>query len=124
MAWREDREREEKVRELRRQQHELERDAAYSRGLNFGNKVALELLPSFVTGRVRSGPKPQAIGILSRGVFRDPFPPDGQAAFVIVDSRGVRRRRVEMPAEDVTEDTVPQMWRWLDRHDALIKVMA
>lgn len=122
--WREDREREEKIRELNRQQAELERDAAYARGLKFSNKVALELLPSFVTGRVRPGPKPQAIGILSRGVYEDPFPAEGEAAFVIIDSRGVRRRRVEMPSVDVTADTVPQMWRWLDRHDPLLKVMA
>lgn len=125
MGWREDVQREEKVRELRRQQNEFERDVAFARGLKFDGKKPLELLPSFATGRTsRSSAKPRAIGIMDRGVYRDPFPAEGEAAFVIVDSRGVRRRRVEMPICEVTEDTVPQMWRWLDRVDPLLKVMA
>lgn len=124
MGWREDQRREEVIREARRQQGELERDAAFARGLRFDGKKPMELLPSFVTGRISTPPKPRAIGILDRGVYRDPFPPEGQAAFVIVDSRGVRRRRIEMPSGEVTSDTVPQMWRWLDRRDPLLKVMA
>lgn len=122
--WREDRDRDEKIRELRRQQHELERDAAFARGLQSSNKVALELLPSFVTGRVRPGPKPQAIGIADRGVYRDPFSPEGWADFLLVDSRGKLRRKFGMPADEVTEDTIPRANRLLDQIDPLLKVMA
>lgn len=124
MGWREDVEWAEKVRELRRQQNELERDAAFARGLKFDGKKPLDLLPSFATGRTSPPAKSRAINLLSRGVFRDPFPPEGYAAFVIVDSRGVRRRRVEMPADDATDEITAQMWRWLDRHDPLLKIMA
>lgn len=124
MGWREDREREEKIRELRRQQSEYERDAAYSRGLNFGNRVALELLPSFATGRARRGPKPQSIGISERGVYRDPFSPEGWADFLLVDSRGKLRRKFGMPTDEVTEDTIPRANRLLDQIDPLLKVMA
>lgn len=124
MGWREDVERAEKVRELRRQQNELERDAAFARGLKFDGKKPLELLPSFATGRVSTAPKPRAIGILDRGVYRDPYSPEGWADFTIVDSRGVTRRKIGMPVADVDEHTVPQMNRWLDRVDPLLKVMA
>lgn len=123
MGWREDVRREENARELRRQQGEIERDAAFARGLKFDGRRPLDPLPSFATGRVRPA-RSRSVNLQARGVFRDPFPPEGYAAFVIVDSYGVRRRRVEMPEEDVTDDTVPQMWRWLDRHDRLIEVMA
>lgn len=124
MAWREDMQREEKVRELRRQQSELERDAAFARGLKFDGKKPIDLLPSFATGRTTAPSKSRAIGIMNRGVYRDPFPAEGEAAFIIVDSRGIRKRRVEMPLDEVTDDTVAQMWRWLDRVDPLLKVMA
>lgn len=63
-------------------------------------------------------------GILDRGVYRDPYSPEGWADFTIVDSRGVTRRKIGMPAADVDEHTVPQMNRWLDRVDPLLKVMA
>lgn len=124
MGWREDREREEKVRELRRQQSELERDAAFTRGLTFSNKRPLELLPSFVTARIGNAPKPRAIGLLDRGVYRDPFSPEGWADFLLVDSRGRLRRKFGMPADEVTDDTVPRANRILDQIDPLIRVMA
>lgn len=124
MGWREDVQREESVRELRRQQNELERDAAFARGVKSDGKMPRDLLPSFVTGRVSQAPKPRAIGILDRGVYRDEFSPEGWAEFTIVDSRGLLRRRIGMPAAEVDEYTVPQMNRWLDRVDPLLKVMA
>lgn len=122
--WREDREREEKIREINRKQAELERDAAYARGLKFGSKVPLEIMPSFVTGRTHNAPRPRAIGIMDRGVYRNPFSPDGWAEFTIVDSRGVLKRKIGMPAAEVDEHTVPRMNRWLDSVDPLLKVMA
>lgn len=55
-----------------------------------------------------------------RGVYRDPFPPPGSIAIVVVDSKGVRRRRIEMPAEDeAADDTVSTMLTWLDEHDPI-----
>lgn len=122
--FRDDQRREELVRKAREAQAEIERDAAYSRGLRFGDKVALELLPSFATGRTRWTPKPQAIGITDRGVYRDPFSPEGWADFLLVDSRGRLRRKFGMPADEVTEDTVPRANRLLDQIDPLLKVMA
>lgn len=124
MGWREDREREEKVRELRRQQSELEQQSAFAKGFKSSNKVALELLPTFATGRVSATPKPRSIGILDRGVYRDEFSPEGWADFIIVDSRGVLKRKIGMPAADVDERTVPRMNAWLDAIDPLLKVMA
>lgn len=122
--WREDREREAKIEDLRREQSRLECDSAYARGLKFGDDVPLRLLPSFVTGRIGTRPKPQSIGIMDRGVYRDPFSPEGWADFTIIDSRGLLRRKIGMPADDVDENTVRQMNRWLDRVDPLLKVMA
>lgn len=124
MGWREDRERDERIRELRRQQSEIERDAAFARGLKFDGKKPLELLPTFATGRASPPPTSRALTIMKRGVIRDPFSPEGWAGFIIVDSRGLVRRKIEMPIDDVDDDTAPRMWRWLDRIDPLLKVMA
>lgn len=124
MGWREDREREDTVRELRRQQSELERDAAFARGLKFDGKKQFDPLPSFVTGRTGSRPTSWAAGLIHRGVYRDPFSPEGWAEFVIVSSRGELRRRIGMPEGDVDERTLPRMNGWLDADDPLLKVMA
>lgn len=124
MGWREDVQREERVRELRRQQSELERDAAFSRGLTFSTKRPLDPLPSFASGRTPSRPTSWAAGLVHRGVYRDPFSPEGWAEFVIVNSRGELRRRIGMPENDVDDRTLPRMNSWLDADDPLLKVMA
>lgn len=55
-----------------------------------------------------------------RGVYRDPFPPAGCIAIIVVDSKGARRRRIEMPAEDEDgDDTVTRMEAWLDENDPI-----
>jgi hypothetical protein len=62
-------------------------------------------------------PPAPAPGIWDRGVYRDGFAPALWAEYSIIDSLGVLRRRIGMPLADVTEYTVPELWRLLDELD-------
>lgn len=121
--FRDDQRREELIREGKLRESREAEMSAFMRGVKFNGRAPLELLQGESLPPT-SPHKSRTIGVLTRGVWKDPFPPDGFAGFIIVDSKGVRRRRVEMPLEDVTPDTVPQMWRWLERHDAVIRILA
>lgn len=58
-----------------------------------------------------------------RGVFEVEAACNCFRGFVIKNAYGKRLRYVEIPTEDCGEEEIDKLWRWLDRHDPVMRVI-